>query len=588
MRGPLLTLLGLDALMVAGCPLARTDQLEEDLDALEDRLESRRAHLEHLREVADRAAGPWVKRGAPQLPPGFDPDAEMPDGAASPDVLLVSIDTLRADHLGSYGAERDTSPFLDSLAERGVRFTDAWAPSPWTLPSHATMLSGLSPDRHGAIEDDLAIPPDVPLLAETFARDGYATMGVVSALFVSRRYGFDRGFDHFEDFGLTSKQASGRGEIDAEEVFGHALHWAHQQPAGTPLFAFVHLYDVHYTYDAPAPYDTRFDRAAEIGDAVYRNYRHYQQHPLPPDQLAHQIAQYDEEIAYVDAQLESLVERWTRSGRELVVVVTADHGEELGERGSWGHGHTLYPEQLHVPWIVAGPGIGSGVVDERVGLEDVAPTIAGVIGLSHPDPADPLDGVDRSRQLRDPTVRLGGEAASWAETSRFQTNRVRVHVDGRDLYLDLDPDAPSITSCDLRDDPRCARLQPPDPARLRSLDRTLERRLGSPWSIEADLDVRIRDGVVIRPGVAGRIASGTATLLPASLDAGSSLAIWPPDAEVRVQTDRIHGPFSILHDRLPDDDAPMRYSGPTPGSRPSVQLTDEEREMLRELGYIQE
>ena len=328
-------------------------------------------------------------------PPAGDP--------LRPDVILLSIDTLRADHVGAWGyapvdvrgQATSPTPYLDGLAASGTRFSQAWSAAPWTLPSHATILSGLLPIHHGVIEDDRSVGACVPLLQAAFQKAGYATGATVATLYLTKKYGFDRGFDHFEDFGISTEKENLTAKPLAEKVFASEAAWGASLPAGKPAFAFVHVYDAHYPYDAPAPWNGRYD--AETGDkgAKYKKYEFYLKHPLSAAELAHQTAQYDEEIAYVDEQFRQFVAAWTKN-RPAIVVVVADHGEELGERGSWGQAHTLWPEQLHVPMIVAGPGVAAQVVDRRAGLEDVAPTIAGLAKV----PYDAVDGVDRSAAVR--------------------------------------------------------------------------------------------------------------------------------------------------------------------------------------------
>jgi arylsulfatase A-like enzyme len=123
--------------------------------------------------------------------------------------------------------------------------------------------------------------PDTPVLPEIFRDAGYNTAGVVATMFVSSKYGFERGFDYFQDFGVMDKKTNNLSTVDAEHVFSHALHWAQSQPAETPLFTFLHVYDVHYGYNAPSPWNERFDRAPAIGDAIYRSYFDYLQRMIP-------------------------------------------------------------------------------------------------------------------------------------------------------------------------------------------------------------------------------------------------------------------------------------------------------------------
>jgi arylsulfatase A-like enzyme len=368
------------ALMLGSCQTTRVAELEREMDQLEQHLEvlSHRAGVLNraLQRQKDMVAGEQMD----QWPEDWDPDGTLPAGdPRRPDVILLSIDTLRADHLGAWGYERDTSPFFDELAAGGTRYKNAWAASPWTLPSHTTMLSGLLPPHHGAIEDTVRIGDDIPMVQEMFRHEGYGTGGVVATLFVSSRFGFDRGFDFFYDFDIRGATMNNASTVDAEHVFAWATDWVQQQPEGKPIFLFLHVYDVHYGYNPPAPFNELFDRPVDFGDVRYKDYHHYKKHPLTDEQLAHQTAQYDEEIAYVDQSFRTFVENW-RATRPAIVVVTSDHGEELGERGSWGHAHTLFPEQLHVPMIINGPGVRRQVISERFGAEDLASTLAGVAG----------------------------------------------------------------------------------------------------------------------------------------------------------------------------------------------------------------
>ena len=168
-----------------------------------------------------------------------------------PDIVLVSIDSLRADHLGSYGYERPTSPFLDRLAADGQRFTRARTATAWTLPSHLTMLTGLWPTQHGVIEDHLALAEDVPLIQERLRAAGWATGAFVSSIYVSRVFGFARGFDLFQDWGITTATNLDH-PIRASDVVDAALGWAASAGEDKPIFLFLHTYDVHYPY-LPAP-----------------------------------------------------------------------------------------------------------------------------------------------------------------------------------------------------------------------------------------------------------------------------------------------------------------------------------------------
>jgi len=309
--------------------------------------------------------------------------AACSEPAARPHVILVSIDTLRADHLSCHGYERETSPFLDRLAARGLLFERAFSSAPWTLPAHMTMLTGLFPAQHGVVAEELALAGDVPLLAERLAGAGYATLGLYRPSWVHARHGFARGFDVF------------RGHETVEEASAHALEELDRLDPARPTFLFLHLFDVHngaladgahMLYASPPPYQDLF-----LPGAAERL------PPLPPDVLWEGenlldergkeaiVALYDGGIRHVDARLEQLFGALEGRGwlANALVIVTSDHGESLAQRGKLtGHGE-LAQEGLHVPLIVVLPdGARAGErVAELVHLGDIVPTVLQAAGL---------------------------------------------------------------------------------------------------------------------------------------------------------------------------------------------------------------
>ena len=180
--------------------------------------------------------------------------------APRPNVLVISVDTLRRDHLGCYGYERDTSPNIDALAARGVMFSNALSTSSWTLPSHASMLTGRYPSSHGLRDDGVELAPAVPTLAASFQRNGYHTLAVVSHVYVSSAFGLERGFDAFDDT-LTE---GGTTNPLAERVADRFLALLRASPA-RPFFGFVHFFDPHWPYTAPEPFARRFADPAYAG-----------------------------------------------------------------------------------------------------------------------------------------------------------------------------------------------------------------------------------------------------------------------------------------------------------------------------------
>jgi arylsulfatase A-like enzyme len=564
-------------LALASCHESRKEQLEQSIGELEGQVEVLQAEASTLQQALASQPPPSASVRGDHDPEGFDPNKPLPAGDTRPDLILLSLDTVRADHLGAYGYERDTSPTFDALGERGTVFEQAWAPSSWTLPSHATMLSGQLPLRHGAMEDHLRIAADVPLLQEALGRAGYNTAGIVAALFVSSRYGFERGFSWFQDFGIQTKETNNLTTVDADHVFHQALGWAQQQPAGKPLFLFLHVYDAHYQYDPPAPWNERFDRKPQWGDEAYKNYSAYEKSMISRVQLEHQIAQYDESIAFVDHEFGELLAAWERSGRQAIVMVTADHGEEFGERGSWGHAHTLWPEQLHVPWIVSGPGIEAQRVSERVGLEDLAPTLAELAGASFVAP----DGHSRAPSLRGgppPAERVAGR---FAETSRFKEILYRWHDPPYDLYVDIAMGTRSL--CKLDDDPTCRTNVYRDHVdQAETMFTDMYSYLGEPWRTLAPGRVDVKDGVLFVGGVRKNLV--------ADLPADTTFAVHPADAWVRFSPadGQSLGPWRPLGATTPGERCPVSFSGRTTIGTHLTEITEEEIALLEQLGYVHE
>lgn len=351
-----------------------------------------------------------------------------PAPSGPPPIVLISIDTLRSDHLSCYGYWRPT-PHIDALAREGVRFDEAHATAPWTLPSHMSLLTGLFPAQHGVEEESQVLDPGVGLLAEALSRAGYRTAGFAANDYLSGAYGFSRGFDTYEVVPYRGNDLP-----LAEAVVRRALRWLRRLEADRPFFLFVHLMDPHYPYDAPPPFAGRYSaeyqgRIDGSPNSIVANLRSR----MARADLEHLIDLYDEEIAYVDAQVGRLLGavRGRPDGERSVVVLTSDHGEEFKEHGSLGHALTLYREQSHVPLILSDPAspYRGRQVSAPVRLVDVAPTIAEIARL---EPTDPfvagLVGIPLSRHLAAP---LPAPLPVIVETSRWGPKRTAVSLAGR-------------------------------------------------------------------------------------------------------------------------------------------------------------
>lgn len=284
-------------------------------------------------------------------------------GTPPPNVVLITLDTTRADHLGCYGAEGVETPNLDALAKSGVRFETAITPVPITLPSHATILTGLAPAAHGVHDNVLQRLPDgVPTLATILKERGYATAGFIAAAVLDHRFGLARGFDHYDDqlhASMKERSALSFVERRAEDVTVAALAWLDVRPKDRPFFLWVHYFDAHQEYMAPAPFGEKFAERP-----------------------------YDGEIAYVDHWLGELLAAVAKHAerRPTFTVVVGDHGEGLGEHGEQTHGLFLYDSTLLVPLLMSWPGrIPAGVtVEPMVSTEQILPTVLDLLGLAPP------------------------------------------------------------------------------------------------------------------------------------------------------------------------------------------------------------
>lgn len=341
-------------------------------------------------------------------------------GGASdrPNIVFVSIDTLRADQLGEYGNEGRFTPVLDELAKRGVRFAQARTTAPWTLPSHGSAFTGLFPTDHRAIDDRMKLRGDAPMLTEILRDAGYRTAGFVTHYYVGEDYGFKRGFDEF----------TRREEAPADQMVDLATKWLRENAGRKPVFLFLHLFDPHTPYTPPPSLRVKHvteglpqlrGDTAEVMDAV-----HGRGDPKTVDGLK---ALYQAEIESVDQTLGRLfgaIERMEL--KNTIVVLMADHGEEFLDHDMMEHGFTLYEEQLRVPLLVAWPEhLPAGtVVDAPVSLIDVMPTIVDLAGVS---PPAGIAGQSLVPLMRDPAAGAAfADRVLISETTRLGPDRVSV------------------------------------------------------------------------------------------------------------------------------------------------------------------
>ncbi|HEY7696880.1 MAG TPA: sulfatase [Vicinamibacteria bacterium] len=306
-------------------------------------------------------------------------------------VVLVSVDTLRADHLGLYGYERPTSPVLDALARESTVFEQAMSASPWTLPSHATLLTGLYPSRHGLTSHERYLSSSLTTLAQYFSQAGYRTAAVVNSHNLSPEFGLDRGFQQYR----YVEERTERRE-PSTEITDQGVEWI--RGAGKdPLFLFLHYYDVHSDYASLPEYEREFLRPYDgIADGTTAQLALYREGKvsLSPADAPRLIDRYDAGIRQMDQELGRLLSflREGGPGEKALLLVTSDHGEEFFEHGGVLHGQTQYQEVLRVPLLIRGPGVPAGRrVPTPVSLIDVVPTLLTLAGIGTPEGLDGLD-----------------------------------------------------------------------------------------------------------------------------------------------------------------------------------------------------
>lgn len=394
--------------------------------------------------------------------------------AARPDVVLITIDTLRADRCSLYGAAHPTTPFLEELARRAVVFDAAYASSSWTPPSMASIFTGLPPRAHGvikgAVRDGAAVNQQVldaafTTIAESFQAAGYHTIGVTSNAHMVGRTGFAQGFDAFR-----APLWKGANEVNAV-----ARRLVAERPADRPLFLWIHYFDPHSPYLAHAPwidtYEVDFAWVKRCTDVDHEALEAEARASADPAAMrAALFALYDSEIAYVDASLRRLFAALPALG-SAVVAITADHGETLMNRGWIGHGNGLYDEETRVPLLIRLPGATSGSrVARPVSNADLYGTLLDAAGLPRPP------RLDRPGLL----AAGGAEPPVLLELSRTETVEAAVRV-GRHKLIRRDAPQASLELYDLAADPREQRdLAEADPALRDRLAATL-RRTADAW-----------------------------------------------------------------------------------------------------------
>jgi arylsulfatase A-like enzyme len=344
----------------------------------------------------------------------------LPDPPNSPNVLIVIVDTLRADHLSPYGYARDTTPYMTQLAQQGVLFENAIAPSSWTLPSHASMLTGLYPHQDGVERDEDTLSSRLPTLGDAMENRGYRTAAFsANYLYFSRSHGFVNGFLHFENYEQTvagilekvplsalllekfSRYTTGgtgayfgvKNAATAERVDNDALDWIER--GNRPFFIVLNYFDVHEPVLPPEPYLHMYtsNSKARIQNMHFEDDCIEGTSPSCDSERAQFVDVYDGALRYVDGNVRQLLSKLKERGmlKNTIVVLTSDHGQEFGDHGLYGHHESLYRGEIQVPLIIWKPGLvpASVRVQTPVSTSDLSATI---LDMTAPTDTHPLPG----------------------------------------------------------------------------------------------------------------------------------------------------------------------------------------------------
>jgi arylsulfatase A-like enzyme/predicted Zn-dependent protease len=394
-------------------------------------------------------------------------------GGQGPSLLVVTLDTLRADRVGSYGYGAAQTPRLDALAARGLRFARAATVTPLTLPAHSSLFTGTFPARHGVRDNGgYYLGDEHTTLAEVLGGQGFRTGGFVSAFVLDSRWGIHQGFErYFDDFDLSRfDKAHGMDAIQrpGHETVDAAVRWL-EEDRRRPFFLWVHLYDPHTPYAAPPEWAQRFPRTAS--------------------------GAYDAEIAFADAQLGRLLDVLESDGRlaRTVVAVLGDHGEMLGEHGEATHGFFVYDAAVRIPLVVAGPGVAARVIEDQVRIVDVMPTVLELLRV----PAPPgVQGTSLLPLARGQRLNLLAVSESWFPRFHYGWSELVSIQDGRFKLIR----APRPELYDLQRDAGEQRdLAASEPRQKDVLDRALDdimARLGNakaaaPLALDAEAAERL-------------------------------------------------------------------------------------------------
>ena len=455
------------------------------------------------------AAGVWWLRRPPTDAREIVRRAWAGRGVPKPNVVLVTLDTTRADHLGCYGYAGARTPNLDAIARGGVLFAQAASVAPLTQPAHSSIMTGMYPTFHGVrINGNTALGQEQKTIAEALRERGYATGAFIGAFVLDGRWGLNQGFQVYDDhFDLEKHKHLDLGSVQrpANEVVDSALAWLEDRKR-EPFFAWVHLYDPHTPYEPPEPFLSQFGAGGMAG-------------------------LYDGEIAFMDQQLGRLVS-WLQTNaldEKTVLVIMGDHGEGLGRHGEGTHGFFVYDDTVHVPLLMAAPlpGLHGRRVETQVSAVDIYPTLLGLAGI---DVTARVQGRSLVPLLLDPREAAAeyayGESMTpslqfgWSSLHYLRTPRYKLIKAPRPELYDLSVDPAEETN---------VYAGKPDVARdlMSRLDRLMEDTgRGAPAPAAADLDKKTLESLAALGYISAPTVPKKAAGSPALADPKDKLAVF--------------------------------------------------------------
>ncbi len=416
------------------------------------------------------------------------PSAKEP----KPNILWIVVDTMRADRLGD---EHNLTPYLDRLGEKGVVFEAAYSHAPWTLPAMASMLTSLHPKEHGAggrLGKFKTLREGVVTAPAIFSRAGYQTHAIVNVEFLKEKYGVTRDFDRLDTVTYENNV-----EVRiAEETTDAALKFMEDAATEKPFFMFLHYFDVHAVYDPPQPFRRRhaapFDKPGGEQRTMFGTREHMMalradKLDLTPEWIHRASKLYDGEVAYTDAEIGRLLDRMASMGLDdnTLIVFTSDHGEEFLEHGDFEHGHTVFDELIHIPLVMAGPGVKPGQrVSQVVRQVDILPTLCEWADVAGARSFTGLSLMDVLRGERARSRKVLSHGNMWGDqpSSAWRDGDWKLIV----------PAAGSPGLFHISEDPGETRnLASQEPERLKSLQASLEAMESAMASLQPGSDVKL-------------------------------------------------------------------------------------------------